>query len=360
MMNKILIISSTFLVGSLSAQWDWNEPASGSNQQTTSSKKNTTANASVTTSKGKGGASATASVTTGTTGGSAAAPQAPASTIPPIGIHYNDSAIAHYEPEYVNQDTNLTVIEGEFIPRPFLRKADEKFRRRVWRVIDLRQKLNKSWTWPRNPVAQTFWELGTKGLCRAYNTDSLRSLITPESILAKCSETKAVPVLNSDVDPDNYDASDPGNFHDSLVPIIFKWDKIRKFEIMEDWIFDYKYGEMRPVIIAIAPIRDVEIGEGNQKITVADKPFWLKMDDCRPTLAKCQVFNRYNDAMRLNWDQHINGHRLFDSYIVKTTDHDDLYLNTKKEFSEDGTALLLESEKIKNDLFIFEHDLWEY
>jgi hypothetical protein len=84
------------------------------------------------------------------------------------------------------------------------------------------------------------------------------------------------------------------------------------------------------------------------------------MDDCRPTLAKSQVFNRYNDAMRLNWDQHINGHRLFDSYIVRTSDQDDSYLKEKAEFSTDGTALLLESEKIKNDLFIFEHDLWEY
>ncbi len=358
-MNRVIIIFSTLFVGSLSAQWDsWGSEPAASSQQTTNKKK-TTANASVTTSKG--GASASASVTTT---GSAAAPAAAAaantSVIPPIGIHYNDSAVAHYEPEYVNQDTNLTVLEGEFIPRPYLRKGDEKFRRRVWRMIDLRQKLNKSWTWPRNPVTQIFWELGTKGLVRAYNTDSLRSIITPEGIVSKCSETEAVPVLNADVDPNNYDPSDPSNFHDSMVPILFKWNDLRKFEIMEDWIFDYKHGEMKPVIIAIAPVRDKKMTINGQTITTPEKPFWLKMDDCRPTLAKSQVFNRYNDAMRLNWDQHINGHRLFDSYIVKTSDHDNAYLHEKREFESDQTALLLESEKIKNDLFIFEHDLWEY
>ena len=92
--------------------------------------------------------------------------------IPPIALAYNNdssyftslvaNAQSHYEPEYVNQDTNLTVVEGQFIPRPYLRKADEKFRKRVWRVIDLRQKLNKSWTWPRAPLTQVFWELATQ------------------------------------------------------------------------------------------------------------------------------------------------------------------------------------------------------
>ena len=142
-MNRVIIIFSTLFVGSLSAQWDsWGSEPAASSQQT-NNKKKTTASASVTTSKG--GTTASASVTTnGSSTAPAAAAAANTSVIPPIGIHYNDSAVAHYEPEYVNQDTNLSVIEGEFIPRPFLRKADEKFRKRVWRVIDLRQKLNYS------------------------------------------------------------------------------------------------------------------------------------------------------------------------------------------------------------------------
>jgi hypothetical protein len=64
--------------------------------------------------------------------------------------------------------------------------------------------------------------------------------------------------------------------------------------------------------------------------------------------------------MRLNWDQQINLHRIFDSYIVKRTDWDDQYISGKTEFKGDGVAALLESDKIKNDLFIFEHDVWEY
>jgi gliding motility associated protien GldN len=299
-----------------------------------------------------------------------AAPEIPKPKIAPIALQYNNdtsyfnslkaNAQAHYEPEYMNQDTNLTVIEGQYIPRPYLRKADEKFRRRVWRVIDLRQKLNKSWTWPRAPITQVFWELATQGKVRAYAKDSLRRLITPEEITAKCGKLVEKRKLKPGVDPLNHDPDDDANFDIKMEYEAFDWSQIRKFEIMEDWIFDYKHGEMRPVIIAIAPIIENSVKVDGNDITSDMKPFWLKMDDCRPTLAKSQVFNRYNDAMRLNWDQHINGHRLFDSYIVRTSDQDDSYLKEKAEFSTDGTALLLESEKIKNDLFIFEHDLWEY
>ena len=291
----------------------------------------------------------------------------PKPKIPPIPLQYNNdtsyftslkaNALAHYEPEFVNQDTNLTAVEGQFIPRPYLRKADEKFRKRVWRVIDLRQKLNKSWTWKRGPIAQVFWELATQAKVRAYANDSLHRIITPEDIVTNCGSLQKSSVLRDGLNPDSVDLDEISNYKDTFKYENFKWQDIYRFEIMEDWIFDYKHGEMRPVIIAIAPLINIE----ENKSPKADfRPYWLKMDDCRPTLAKSQVFNRYNDAMRLNWDQHINGHRLFDSYIVKTTDQDDLYLNGQSAYREDGTALLLESEKIKNDLFIFEHDLWEY
>jgi len=300
---------------------------------------------------------------------SSTTPPAPAAkpVVPPIALQYNNdssyftslkaNAQAHYEPEYVNQDTNLTVVEGQYIPRPYLRKADEKFRRRVWRVVDLRQKLNKSWTWPRAPITQVFWELATQAKVRAYATDSLRRIITPEEIVANTGSMRNKRTLKAGVDPENHDAEDNSNYDITIVYDPFDWKDIRKFEIMEDWIFDYKHGEMRPVIVAIAP---VIAQDGSTDLKNEIKPFWLKMDDCRPTLAKSQVFNRYNDAMRLNWDQHINGHRLFDSYIVRTTDQDDTYFKDKSAFSTDYTSLLLESEKIKNDLFIFEHDLWEY
>ncbi|MDA0686414.1 MAG: gliding motility protein GldN [Bacteroidetes bacterium] len=267
--------------------------------------------------------------------------------VPTIGTHYDDPAVAHYEPAYVENDGNTRIKQGVYIKRPPLREADVKMRRRVWRVIDVRQKMNKCWTWPKQPVTQVFWELATKGLVRAYATDSLNRILTPEDIIKATSKIVPTTVL---IDEENEIEKD------TYLIERFDWYNIQKFEIMEDWVFDYKHGDWKPIIIAIAPIIPETLGGR----TFDTKEFWIKMDDCRPTLAKCEVYNRYNDAMRLNWDQQINLHRLFDSYIVKTTDWDDQYINMKEEFQQDPLAALLKGEKVKNDLFIFEHDLWEY
>ena len=319
--------------------------------------------------KGKGKGKETQTVDVGASA-SASKPAATPTTKPKIvieaiGTHYDDAPKAHFEPEYVNADTNISLYHGDslLISRPYLRQADVKFRKRIWRVVDLRQKMNKSWTWPRSPITQVFWELGTKGLVRAYANDSFNRIITPEQILEITSSLDKVPVLVSGVDPADATGDD---YVDSTIVVSFKWSDINKFEIMEDWVFDFKHGEMKPIIIGIAPIKPEFIdapqpdGTSKKEMVGESKPYWLKMDDCRPTLTKSQVFNRYNDAMRLNWDQHINLHRLFDSYIVKKTDWDDLYIASKTEFKDDKVATLLEAEKIKNDLFVFEHDLWEY
>jgi hypothetical protein len=51
---------------------------------------------------------------------------------------------------------------------------------------------------------------------------------------------------------------------------------------------------------------------------------------------------------------------MFSSYIVKESNVYDMDINLFEEFKDDGIAAQLESDRIKNDLFILEHDLWQY
>jgi hypothetical protein len=88
--------------------------------------------------------------------------------------------------------------------------------------------------------------------------------------------------------------------------------------------------------------------------------FWLKMDDLRPTFVKTEVFNRYNDAMRITVDDFFNNLRVFDSYVVRHSNQFNRYIADQPEFKDDGLMALLESDRIKNELFVFEQDLWEY
>lgn len=336
-MKRILFIMSVSLVAlSANAQgWGWGEESGSGSSGSSGSGSGS----------GSGGGA-------GTAGGAPAKPAEPAKLeVPTIGTHYDDAAESHYEPPHTPvNDGRPGMDEAAVVPYPYLREADVKFKRRVWRYIDTRQKMNKSFTWPKNPVTQVIYDLGVKGLARCYWTDSLNRLMTPEDAYKQGSQLIVTQVQNP-LNPE-----DPTDLVDTAYYELFTFDKIKKFEIMEDWIFDYKHSEFRPRIIAIAPLYPFEVNG-----MVFETPlFWMKMDDIRPTLAKCEVYNRYNDAMRISWDDLFNHYRLFDSYIVKQTDWDDLPIALKPEFQQDGLGALIEGENIKNDLFIFEHDLWEY
>jgi hypothetical protein len=87
--------------------------------------------------------------------------------------------------------------------------------------------------------------------------------------------------------------------------------------------------------------------------------YWLKMDDLRPYLVNLELFNTQNDAARISYD-HFFEYRLFDSYVVKRSNMYDYFIRDMEQFKDDNMASLLEGESIKNDLFMFEHDLWEY
>ena len=343
-MKKGLLIVATclFALHGYSQDWGWGDSGSSG----TGSKGSTTGTTSKT---GTGAASSGASSTAGAASSGAAA--SPTLAVPTIGTHYDDAPAFHREDPFTTNDGRPGIDEAVVVSYPYLREADLKFRRRIWRRIDCRQKMNRSFTWPKNPVTQIIYEAATKGLVRGYQTDSLNRLKTPEDCYKEGSKLIVTQIQNWRNPEDNEDLVDTAYYD------VFKWDKIVRFEIMEDWLFDYKHGELRPRIIAIAPMYEEKFPNGQ---TYELPLFWIKMDDLRPTLAKSEVYNRYNDVMRISWDDLFNQYRLFDSYIVKTTDWDDRYLSNKTEFQQDPVAMLLEAENIKNDLFIFEHDLWEF
>ena len=76
----------------------------------------------------------------------------------------------------------------------------------------------------------------------------------------------------------------------------------------------------------------------------------------REILAKEQVVNDKNDAAPMTWFDLFEA-RFFSSYIYKESNTLDLRLIDQYA---DGVDRLLESEKIKMELFNFEHDLWTY
>ncbi len=83
--------------------------------------------------------------------------------------------------------------------------------------------------------------------------------------------------------------------------------------------------------------------------------YWIYYPDLRPILAKYESYNTGNDAIRLSWEDLFEA-RLFSSYI---TQESNVYDRVIQEYAT-GLDALLESDRIKQQLFEFEHDLWSY
>lgn len=272
---------------------------------------------------------------------------------PATSTHYDDEPKPHYEPKFTENDGGKKWEEGSQVNYYYQREADAKYKKRIWRRIDTRQKMNKSFTWEKSSAVKILYEMAVNGLVRAYYTDSLERFMSPEEAFTAGGKIVPVDILN----PANPKAAEEGDFIQSATYQNVTWDKIKKVELMEDWIWDNNYGELRPRIIGVALLYEEVYPNGIKY----DMPlFWLKMDDLRPTLAKSEVYNRYNDAGRISWDDLFNQYRLFDSYVVKQTDYDDLYIAYKPEFMTDGLGALLEGKRIEKELFIMEHDVWEF
>jgi gliding motility associated protien GldN len=259
--------------------------------------------------------------------------------------------------------TRQAVQERKVVPWPYLREADVFWAKRIHRVIDTREKQNMCMQWPKNPLSLIFYNSVLEGKLIPYNNDSLTSSMTIEEFLSKGSDTNYVKNI---IDP-NIDPEEPSNQRlDTVVDRMDPIKKITKFRVVEDWIFDKKESRMYVRIIAIAPQYRGKFGgvelDFDQDLCVL-KYHRDENDpdnyDIREILVNMEVFNRANDAARITFDDWFE-QRMFSSFIVKEANQDDLNINQREEFKDNGLAALLESERIKHELFEREHDLWEY
>jgi hypothetical protein len=83
--------------------------------------------------------------------------------------------------------------------------------------------------------------------------------------------------------------------------------------------------------------------------------FYTYFPACRPFFAKHEVYNWKNDAERRTFED-IFWKRQFSSRAIKETN---VYDRSIENYSK-GIDALLESDRIKNDIFRWEHDLWHF
>ena len=236
-----------------------------------------------------------------------------------------------------------------------LREADVMWSKRVWRMIDLKQKINHPLYYPTDIIGdrKSLYQV-IKDAALIDNTiscfnpleDEFRNEYTKteiEALLSRWDSTKTTE------DPNN-----PGTFLAAPQKINVTSGEITGYILKEDWFFDKQRSVLDVRIIGIEVLKQ-KLTETGENTNASSPLFWIYFPEARPLFANQEVYMRHNDAERRTFDD-IFWKRLFSSYVLKETNVYDRYMS---EYTS-GLDALLESERVKKDIFVFEHDLWHF
>jgi gliding motility associated protien GldN len=242
---------------------------------------------------------------------------------------------------------------GVVTPWTSIRENDVLWKKRLWRMIDTRIKQNSAFRYPGDDESgggyfiEILLNAVKKGDITAFDgsSDRFTSALKWEDIQMRLAGKADTTVGTGSLGQDTL----------FITNTEFAPEDITKFKIKEDVIFDRNLGRAVIRIIGLAPMFDKRDAEGNVRST--STLFWLYYPELRPTLAKYEVYNPDNDQFRITWDDYFEKHA-FNSYIYKSSNG-----NNSGEDIKDykrGVDIIMESEKIKEQLFNKEHDLWVY
>ncbi len=249
-----------------------------------------------------------------------------------------------------------TMLNRKPAPLPNVRESDIIWSKTVWRIIDLREKANQHLYYPireiqgRNNLFITLLKgIEAKRITAfdAQGSDSeFKEPISFNQVKQQFGDTvKTIKVadINSGAD------------RDTTIRTDIPYNEIKQIEIKEFWYFDKQKSTLQVRILGLCPIR-VYKKDQNDSLFVRKRIFWVSYPEVRALLAKHEVVNEFNGSRSLSFDD-VFLSRNFDAYIIK---EENIYNNRSIDEYAAGDYAFKESERIKNSIFDYEQDLWEY
>jgi gliding motility associated protien GldN len=252
--------------------------------------------------------------------------------------------------------TKRTTFDRKPAPLPVIREADVVWSRIVWRMVDLREKANQQFYYPtsemqgRNNLINTL----LKGI-EGKTITAFDASVTDGEFTKPIDYNQVKQAFGDSVEVVKKIDLATGNEVQSIVKAEVKTRDVKQMEIKELWYFDKQKSTMQVRILGICPIK-VYKKDPKDSTFVRKRLFWVNYPEIRPLLAKNESLNGFNGARNLSFDDLFLTRR-FDGYIVK---EENTYDNRSIEQYATGEYAAKESERIKNSIFNYEQDLWEY
>ena len=243
------------------------------------------------------------------------------------------------------------------LPYENLRWDDALYAEKVWRELDLREKMNQTFRYEAQDDngSQIFVNMllnaVNKGEVTAFVDDRFTTPLTVADIQQKTQG-------RNDTVPE-YDIKQIDKIIGYVVTrASFDPKSVTKLRLKEEWVFDRESSRMFCRILGIGVLK-TEYFPNTTKERGTSSLFWVYYPDLRPALAKAEVYNPKNMGQsRLTWEELFES-RMFSSYIVKST-IDNASNKNIKSYIKDPILALLEGDNIKDKIFNFEQDLWSY
>lgn len=238
-----------------------------------------------------------------------------------------------------------------------LRWDDALFAEKVWRELDLREKMNQSFRYEAvdDNGSQLFINMLLKavqsGQVTAFSDDRFSTPMTIDAV-------NGLTMGQADTVP-QYDVKQIDKIVGYVVTrASFDAKSVNKLRIKEEWVFDRESSRMFVRILGIAALK-TEYFPNTTKERGSSVMFWIYYPDLRPMLAKNEVYNPKNMGQsRMTWEELFES-RMFSSYVVKST-IDNAGNKNIKQVIKDPILALIEGDNIKEKIFNYEQDLWSY
>jgi gliding motility associated protien GldN len=263
----------------------------------------------------------------------------------------------HSQAQIVNGAFKRTdIIQKKPMPLPSVREADVFWSQKIWRIIDLREKINIPLFYPTTEIE------GRKNLISLLLGGIENGQITPYD--ASLDDDFKVPMsfeqvktsFGAEATQEEKIDFDTGERTMVTIQGEMRPNDIKQYLIKEEWYFDKQNSTLNVRIIGICPIREfVRPGDTPDQVQ-RQKLFWIYYPEARPLLSTNLVLNPYNSAQQVSFDD-LFIKRTFNSYIVE---EENIYNNRGISAYLTGKNAMLESKRIENKIFNYEQDLWEY
>lgn len=188
-------------------------------------------------------------------------------------------------------------------PLPIIRAEDVMWHRRIWREIDLTEKINqhlyfyKDNIYPQTSLYDILLHYINNGLLTAYATTNDRF-----------TDTLAIDSVNQ---------LSPENSKDVV-----------KFWLKEDWIYNSAYSKIEVRIVGICPVKIKKDADG--QIMGYEQLFWLYFPNIRGVLVNYTAFKEeLTNNERVSFDR-VFLDRMFNSYIINRGSKTEYHVGNNK------------------------------